>query len=255
MTEKTMEHITSRQNKLWQYIRRVQTSRSFRYENRIFVAEGTKLYEEAVRWGALLDTVIFQEGLSVPIPDGVRAVEVPRDLLCAVSAQESPQGVLFLCRMPEPKPLFVRPACMILDGIQDPGNLGTILRTADALDVDVILSDGCADPYSDKTVRASMGAVFRVPPVSARKEEILKACERCGIPIAVTAMSENTENIRNADLRKAAVVIGSEGRGVCAEYMEAAQKRLMIPMNPHCESINAAAAAAIVMWQIFCSKN
>lgn len=245
-----MERITSRQNKLLQHAKKLQTSRSYRYQRGQFVADGTKLLAEAVRWYGGLDTVILQEGVVAEVPDGVRLVEVPAELMRAISTMEAPQGALFLCKMPEPKPLALRSGCLILDGIQDPGNLGTILRTADALDVPVVLSDGCADPYGEKTVRASMGAIFRTQPVQASRAEILVQCRAAGIPLAVTALTADARDIREAALSEMAVVIGSEGRGVCADFLEAADRRLIIPMNPRCESLNAAVAAAIVMWQM-----
>ena len=139
---------------------------------------------------------------------------------------------------------------LLLDGIQDPGNIGTILRTADALDIPVVLLEGCADPYSHKVVRSSMGAVFRTPVVQTTWEEARLACGQAGIPIAVTALSDKAQDLRSALLNRMAVVIGSEGRGVRQEVLDAADVQLIIPMNPHCESLNAAIAAAIVMWQM-----
>ena len=245
-----MERITSRQNKLLQHIARLQTSRAYRYAQRQFVAEGTKLFAEAARWYPALDTVVLQEGVEAAVPDGVRQVSVPAALMRQISAQETPQGVLFVCRMPEETPLRMAAGCLILDGIQDPGNLGTILRTADALEVPVVLSDGCADPYSDKAVRASMGAVFRTQPQQAPQAEILRVCAAQKIPLAVTAMTHDAQDIRTAALGTLATVIGSEGRGVGRAYFEAAQQRLIIPMSARCESLNAAVAATIVMWQM-----
>jgi TrmH family RNA methyltransferase len=139
---------------------------------------------------------------------------------------------------------------LLLDGIQDPGNLGTILRTADALQIPVALLEGCADPYGHKVVRASMGAVFRTPPIQTTWEQVNDACRKAGIPVAVTALSDRAEDIRSAALKEMAVVIGSEGQGVRKEILESAQAELIIPMNPNCESLNAAIAAAIVMWQM-----
>jgi TrmH family RNA methyltransferase len=139
---------------------------------------------------------------------------------------------------------------LLLDGIQDPGNLGTMLRTADALDVPVVLLEGCADPYSHKVVRASMGAVFRTPVVQATWQEVKAACIAAGIPVGVTALSDRARDIRQADVKRMAVVIGSEGQGVRKEILDAADAELIIPMNPHCESLNAAVAATIVMWQM-----
>ena len=139
---------------------------------------------------------------------------------------------------------------LLLDGIQDPGNLGTILRTADALDVPVVLLEGCADPYSHKVVRSSMGAVLRTPVVQSTWEQVRSACADTGIPVGVTALSDRAKDLRQADLKTMAVVIGSEGQGVRKEILEAADAELIIPMNPHCESLNAAVAATIVMWQM-----
>ena len=139
---------------------------------------------------------------------------------------------------------------LLLDGIQDPGNLGTILRTADALDVPVALLEGCADPYGHKTVRASMGAVFRRPVISTTWQEVQTACAKVGIPVAVTALTDRAKDLRQSDLSGMAVVIGSEGQGVRAEILQDAQEKLIIPMQARCESLNAAIAASIVMWQM-----
>ena len=164
---------------------------------------------------------------------------------------ETPQGALFLCRLPEKRAFQAKPGMLLLDGIQDPGNLGTILRTADALDIPVALLEGCADPYSHKVVRSSMGAVFRSPVVQSTWAEVRASCMEAGIPVAVTALTDRAKDIRDeADLGRMAVVIGSEGRGVRTEILEAADGELIIPMNPRCESLNAAVAATIVMWQM-----
>ena len=93
-----------------------------------------------------------------------------------------------------------REGMLLLDRIQDPGNLGTILRTADAFDLPVLLTNGCADPFSEKTVRASMGAVFRRPPQSAPMEDVLRVCHAAGIPIAATALSDTACDLREVDL-------------------------------------------------------
>jgi TrmH family RNA methyltransferase len=142
------------------------------------------------------------------------------------------------------------PGMLMLDGIQDPGNIGTILRTADALEIPVVLLEGCADPYSHKVVRSSMGAVFRTPVLQTTWAQAQAACADAGIPVAVTALTDRAEDIRKADLSKMAVVIGSEGRGVRREILENADGELIIPMNERCESLNAAIAAAITMWQM-----
>ena len=242
--------ITSRKNPLIQQVRRLLSSKKEREAAGLFVADGTKLLEEAVRYYPGLETVILSDNVQAQLPPHVNVVRVPEDVMAYISPMETPQGAIFLCRMPEAKPFEADAGMLILDGIQDPGNLGTILRTADALDVPVVLLDGCADPYGHKVVRASMGAVFRVQPVQSRWEQVKEACSNAGIPVAVTALSAQAKDIRNADLCSMAVVIGSEGRGVRSEILEQADAQLIIPMNAHCESLNAAVAATIVMWQM-----
>ena len=242
--------ITARKNPLLQQVRRLLNSRREREQTGLFVADGTKLLAEAVKYYDGLDTVILSDGVEVQVPEHVRVVRVPGEVMASVSPMETPQGALFLCRLPEKRPFVAEPGMLLLDGIQDPGNLGTILRTADALDIKVVLMEGCADPYSHKVVRASMGAVFRTPVVQADWETVRAACAGKGIPVAVTALSDRAKDLRQAELEKMAVVIGSEGQGVRAGIMDAADEQLIIPMNPHCESLNAAIASAIVMWQM-----
>ena len=246
----TEQRITSRKNPLLQQVKKLLSSRRAREEAGLFAADGVKLLAEAVRWYPGLDTVILSDGVEANVPESVRLFRVPEDVMASISPMESPQGALFLCRLPEKKAYVPQPGCLLLDGIQDPGNLGTILRTADALDIPVTLLEGCADPYSPKTVRASMGAVFRTQPVKADWAEVKAACAEAQIPVAVTALSRRAKDLRQADLRSMAVVIGSEGQGVRREILESADGELIIPMNPRCESLNAAVAAAIVMWQM-----
>ena len=246
----TETRITARKNPLLQQVRKLLSSRKAREEAGLFVCDGTKLLEEAVRWWPGLDTVILSDGVEAQVPEQVRLIRVPSDVMESVSPMQTPQGALFLCRLPEQTPFVPKEGMLILDGIQDPGNLGTILRTADALDVPVALLEGCADPYSHKTVRASMGAVFRRPVVRTTWQQVRRACVDAGIAVAVTALTDTAEDIRGAELSRMAVVIGSEGQGVRPQILEEADRALIIPMNPHCESLNAAVAAAIVMWQM-----
>ena len=247
-----IETITSRQNSLLTRIVRLQNSKKFRREQGLFVGDGTKLLEEAIRWDAQgLRAVVLQEGIACPeLPDHVRVAQVPRELMERVSQMEAPEGALFVSTMPESRETTVQKGCLVLDGIQDPGNLGTILRTADALDVPVILTEGCCDPYNAKTVRATMGAIFRTTPGYLSRQQLIDQCREQKIPLLVTALSDRATDIRQQDLRQAAVVIGSEGQGVSRQLLEASQGQLIIPMHPRCESLNASVAAAIVLWQM-----
>ena len=244
------QRITSRKNPLLQQVKKLLSSRKAREAAGLFIADGTKLLVEAVKFYPGLDTVILSDGVEASVPDHVKVIRVPGDVMESISPMQSPQGALFLCNLPEKQAFIPKKGCVLLDGIQDPGNLGTMLRTADALEIPVVLLEGCADPYSHKVVRASMGAVFRTPVVQSTWAEVQAACREASIPVAVTALSDRARDIRGADLSRMAVVIGSEGQGVRQEILDAADAELIIPMNPKCESLNAAVAATIVMWQM-----
>ena len=244
------ERITSRKNPLVQQVRKLLTSRREREKTGLFVSDGTKLLQEAVRYFPGLHTVFLTDDIQTDLPEGVRLIRVSREVMEAISPMESPQGAVFLCKLPEKQEFRPEKGCLLLDGIQDPGNVGTILRTADAWNVPVALLEGCADPFSHKVVRASMGAVFRRSVTVTTWEEAKAKCRQAGIPIAVTALRDTAEDIRKAKVADMAVVIGSEGQGVRQEVLESADKCLIIPMNPHCESLNAAVAATAVMWQM-----
>ena len=246
----TEQRIPARKNPLLQQVRKLLTSRKEREAAGLFVADGTKLLQEAIRWYPGLETVILSDGVETLVPNHVQVVRVPGDVMESISPMQTPQGALLLCRLPDEKSFVPVPGMVILDGIQDPGNLGTILRTADALDVPVVLLEGCADPYSHKVVRASMGAVFRRQPVQTTWEQLQEACKAQGIAIGVTALTDRAKDLRDADLRQMGIVIGSEGQGVRKQILDSADAELIIPMNPRCESLNAAVAATIVMWEM-----
>ena len=242
--------ITSRKNPLVQQVRRLLSSRKEREQAGLFVSDGIKLLQEAIRYYPGLDTVFLSEEVEIDVPETVRVVRVSPEIMVYISPMETPQGALFLCRLPQDQKLAAQKGMLLLDGIQDPGNLGTILRTADAFSIPVVLLEGCADPYSHKVVRSSMGAVLRTQPVKATWEQVSNACRNAGVPIAVTALNDQAKDIRQADVSQMAVVIGSEGQGVRREILENADHSLIIPMNPRCESLNAAVAATVVMWQM-----
>lgn len=249
-----MEQITSRKNPLLVQIRKLTANRAFRRQCGQFLGDGGKLLEEALKWNAPLTAVVVTEGTATPeLPEGVRLVEVPRDVMASISPMEAPQGVLFLCEQPKMEAPELLPAgkYLVLDGLQDPGNVGTIWRTADALGADgLLLVNGCADPWNWKTVRATMGACFRLPVWEVTAEELPGLLERSGLPLYATALREDTVDLRQADLSRCAVAIGSEGRGVSPELLTLSQCTLKIPMRMRCESLNAAAAAAVVLWEM-----
>ena len=247
-----METITSRQNPLFQKIRKLSGDPSFRRQQGLFLCEGPKLLREALKWGAQPETVVSAPGTPLPVLEGLRRVEPPADVLKTLADTQSPQGVLFTCPLPDTAlPDKLSPGrYLVLDGVQDPGNLGTIWRTADAFGAaGLILTGPCADPFGPKTVRATMGACFRLPLWRGEPQAVKALLDSSGIPLYATALRRDTEDVRLTDLSCAAVVIGSEGRGVSEEMLSLAEKTLKIPMEEKCESLNAAVAAAVVLWE------
>lgn len=247
-----METITSRQNPLFQRLRKLNASNAFRRQQGRFVCEGPKLLAEAVKWGAEIETVVKTPEMELPQALACRVVETPADVLRSLADTVTPQQVLFTCALPDtalPQRLE-KGRYLVLDGVQDPGNIGTIWRTADAFGASgVLLTGSCGDPFAPKAVRASMGACFRLPVWRGERREAAELLARSGIPLYATALRRDTVDVREADLSQAAVVIGNEGRGISQELLSLCEKTLKIPMEARCESLNAAMAAAVVLWE------
>ena len=250
----TAEHITSRQNPLLAKVRRLQRGRGVRLAEGEYLADGRKLLEEALEHGAELTAVILAEGVPQPeLAGGVRCAVVPRDVMASISPMDTPQGALFLAKRPDTRPpeKLTGSRYLVLDGVQDPGNVGTIWRTADAFGVDgLFLLPGCADPFGPKTVRASMGAAFRLPVWETEEEELLRLLKEARLPLTGTALREDTVDVRRCDLTRCAAAIGSEGKGLSQSLLEHCDRTVRIPMRSRCESLNAAGAAAVVLWEM-----
>ena len=248
-----METITSRQNPLCTHLRKLSSSAAYRRQCGEFLCDSPKLLPEALLWGSELHTVVVTAGTEAPpLPKGVRLVEVPADVMRSVSPMETPQGTLFTCAIhtePLPETLAGR-RYVVLDTLQDPGNVGTILRTADAFHADgMFLVNGCADLYNPKTLRATMGAVFRCPVWTVGAEELSALLKKSGIPLYGAALREDTLDARAADYSRCAIAIGSEGRGLTDAVLAVCDRTIKIPMSEHCESLNAAAAATVLLWE------
>jgi TrmH family RNA methyltransferase len=248
-----METITSRQNPLCTHLRKLSSSAAYRRQCGEFLCDSPKLLQEALLWGSELHTVVVTAGTEAPpLPKGVRLVEVPADVMKSVSPMETPQGTLFICAIhTEPLPeMLTGRRYVVLDTLQDPGNVGTILRTADAFHADgMFLVNGCADLYNPKTLRATMGAVFRCPVWTVGVEELSALLKRSGIPLYGAALREDTLDARQADYSRCAIAIGSEGRGLTEDVLALCDRTIKIPMSEHCESLNAAAAATVLLWE------
>ena len=244
--------ITSRKNDNIVHLKKLGADRAYRTETGLFYCDGEKLLIEAVKNGIGIDTVLTAQPLSVALPDGAKVFETDYSVIESVSPMKTPQKVVFSCKKPAPAHITAGGRYIVLEDMQDPGNVGTVLRTAGAFSMDAVLLVGaCADPYHPRTVRASMGAVFRVPFAELTVDELRELKGRIGLRLIGAALSADSRDIRETDLSGAAVVIGSEGHGLSPEMLDLCDEKMIIPMDERCESLNAAAAAAIVMWEAF----
>ena len=246
-----MEQLTSRQSAMIRFVRELARDRDARETQGMFLCDGDKLLAEAMRSGAELCHVFWRESRDEMAPAFEKEYLLSADLFDYVSPMKNSPGPLFTVRRHEQVPERESSRVLLLEEIQDPGNVGTILRTADAFGVDlVILLDGCADVYAPKTVRASMGAVFRQSMLRMGREEAASFCRNQGLPLYGAALSLRARDVRELDLTKAAVAIGSEGHGLSRELLDLCDGELIIPMCGEAESLNAGVAAAIVMWEM-----
>lgn len=237
------------------HLRKLASSRSYRTEQGEYLCDGVKMLQEALKWNASIRTAVFSDGVEIPeLPDGVRTVQISGELMRSVSPMETPQGALFTAALPQRKlpGKLSGKHYLVLDGVQDPGNVGTILRTADAFECDaVFLVNACADAYSPKTARATMGAIFRCAVYSCTTEELTALLKTSGIPLYGTALRDDTCTLGELSFDCAAVAIGSEGKGLSGEVLALCEKTIRIPMSERCESLNAAAAASVVLWEMY----
>lgn len=246
-----MERLTSRKSAVIRAFRDLARSSAAREEKGLFLCDGQKLLQEALRSGASVETVLWKENRAANLPPFPQEALLPADLFDYVSPMSNSPGPLFSVRMPSAPDLYKVRRVLALEELQDPGNVGTVLRTADAFGVDlVVLLEGCADLYAPKTVRASMGAVFRQAAVRMDAEAFISFCREKNLPLWGAALTDTARDLRSVPLDPAAVLIGSEGHGLSRELLRACDGEIIIPMSGEAESLNAAVAAAIVMWEM-----
>ena len=245
------EELRSRQSARVRFFRELARDADFRRENGLYLCDGEKLLQEALRSDAEICHVVWREKRTDEYGAFEKEFVASSELFDYISPMKNSPGPLFSVRM-KPDAAPEKPErVLLLEEIQDPGNVGTILRTADAFDVDaVILLEGCADVYAPKTVRAGMGAVFRQTVLRMTREETVAYCRAHGLPLYGAALSQRAQDLRKLRLDRSAVAIGSEGHGLSAELLSQCDGELIIPMSGAAESLNAGVAAAIVMWEM-----
>ena len=246
-----IEHITSLKNPkvtTWKSLK----DRKGRKETDCFLVEGRKMVEEAVASAFPVEAILVDADRlgEFTLPAGLPAYSMPGHVLAAVCDTKTPQGIAAVVRMAEVELHGMRLVAM--DGVQDPGNVGTIIRTADAAGFDgVILSTQCADVFSPKVLRATMGSVFRMGiRVTDDLPGLLTQMVQEGASVLSSQLDGDPFYQRSPLNKRFVLVIGSEGNGVTDEVKAIATHKVKLPMRGGAESLNAAVAAGIMMYEL-----
>lgn len=253
-----MEKLTSRRNNVCIHVKKLGADRSYREKSGQYICDGIKLLEEAIKCNVTIDIVITAAGLPFPLPVNTRIYTAERTIIESISSLKSAQDTLFVCRMPPPqiKPgcAFVKGIHILLDSIQDPGNMGAIIRSANAFGIDsIILTGTFADPYNPKSLRASMGAIFRQSICCMEASRLAELKRSDGVMFIGTSADDRGRDITGADLFDAVIAVGNEGHGLSEEILALCDEMVTIPVSNGCESLNAAVAASVIMWEA-CGK-
>jgi len=245
-----METITSRKNPYIRHLRSLSAEKAYREEHGEYICDGLKLLKEALYFGAEICSVLWKDVAGELELPSVRQYIAATELFDYVSPMKNSPGPLFAVKIPDRSGESIKNA-VVLETVQDPGNVGTVVRTANAFGIDaVILTSACADLYNPKTVRATMGAIFRQNVINVKLDELSGLLEKNGLKLYGAALSEKAKDVREVELKNAAVAIGSEGKGLSRELLDICDGEIIIPMNEDSESLNAAVAASILMWEI-----
>lgn len=251
------ERISSRKNENVRVVRELFKSAKYRGETDLFAVEGDHLCGELADCADTIEYFLYTEKAAAKYPETVRKASeksfvtavITEELSEYISDTKSPQGLFaaaerFGSAIPEDARRLV-----VLDGVQDPGNVGTVIRTAEAFGLDgIVYVHSCADKFSPKTLRASMGSVFRVPSLVTTAESAAKFLE--GFTVYGAMLDETAKRLGEVKFpEKTAIVIGSEGSGISPEIAEICDEKIYIPIRG-AESLNAAMAAAILLWEL-----
>lgn len=245
------ERIASRKDPRLRRFRRLGREREYRAETGEFLCDGEKLLTEALLNGAEVTAVLYREKRPGQPPEGVPAYTAADEVFDFASPLVNSPGPLFTVKMRPIPPVNTPERVLVLENVQDPGNVGTVLRTAAALGTDlVVLTGECADLYNPKTVRAAMGALFRQSAAELSPEALKARLREWGLPLYGAALSPDSADVRTVVLHRAAVAVGNEGGGLSEGLLEMCDKKIIIPMTPGSESLNAAVAASVLMWEM-----
>lgn len=233
--------------KQWQKLKQ----KKYREQTKKFLIEGFHLVEEAYKSNWSIDTIIIQP--DVELPEELRhekTVVVSDQVMAHITDTKTPQGIAAIVNMSEEK-LFNPKKLLILDAIQDPGNLGTMIRTADAAGIDaVVLGSGTVDLFNDKVIRASQGSIFHLPIIRRSLLPYLETLQASSFQVWASTLDKAEPIDRNQVPEKLALIVGNEGQGVQQHIIDTADRRVHIPIYGQAESLNVSIATGIMLYEI-----
>lgn len=256
-----MQFIQSRQNQVVRDIISLRDKKN-RKKSRVFLVEGFRFVQEALSSGMTVEKICvssdaadkFEKEVGVLINPGIKCYEMPAELFRRLAETDTPQGILALVQIPDYNlgALYRKGfRGLIMDCVQDPGNAGTIIRSAHALGFDAVTAvKGTVDLFNSKVLRSTMGSIFHIPVVDELSyDEIVGFCSEHGVHL-VTSRLEGSKQLHQADLTgEFFIVVGNEGKGVSEQIEKHAAYSVHIPMPGGAESFNAAVAASIIMYE------
>lgn len=250
-----MLEIESKNNNLFKEIKKLK-EKKHRVKNNKYIIEGLRFVDEALKSGVSIDSIIFTENFKEKneeffsnIPENIRLIQMNEALLKQLCSTENPQGVLGVVNM-QNKELKGGELVILVDKVQDPGNMGTIIRTAHAAGASgIIMTKGTVDIYNDKTLRSTMGSIFYIPVVEDDSLEYVKSLKEEGYKLVVSSL-QGKNNFFEENLQgKVIIAVGNEGNGVSDEVYEISDIKVKIPMPGNAESLNVAVATSVMIYE------
>lgn len=247
-----MKYIQSSKNPVVKQWKKLLTKKE-RDLTRTYIVEGFHLVEEALKQEDTILELIVVEGTDLPqkwTVDSVSMTMVSEEVGKALSDTETSQGVFAVCKQKEDEHDIDKAATfMLLDGLQDPGNIGTIIRTADAAGIDmVVLGKGTVDPYNPKVLRSAQGGHFHIPIIRGDLNELISKLKERDIPVYGTALENGVEYTSINPQSSYALIVGNEGNGMSKDLLTETDQNLYIPIYGKSESLNVAIAAGVLLY-------
>ena len=249
-----MKRIESTQNSLVKAWKKLATTRKERERSGEFIVEGFHLVEEALKNKELVNSIIVREGVDLPLLwdiDDIEMIEVTAPVVKEFAETETSQGVFAICKQAQYTEIQMAGwrKLLLVDAVQDPGNIGTMIRTADAAGLDaVVLGKGSADLYNPKTLRSAQGSHFHIPVVRGELLEWVENLVEDGVPIYGTALEDAIPYTEVKHDGKFALIMGNEGSGISPQLLARTDENVIIPLYGQAESLNVAVATGILLY-------